>query len=63
MENKYVVRVNITYTKKYYVVAESEQEAEETYLINGISSNLNETEIDREVLSVLTMEEDEKDVG
>ena len=43
MENKYVVRVNITYTKKYYVVAESEQEAEETYLINGISSNLNET--------------------
>jgi hypothetical protein len=63
MKNKYVVRVNITYTKKYYVVAESEQEAEETYLINGISSNLNETEIDREVLSVLTMEEDEKDVG
>ena len=63
MENKYVVRVNITYTKKYYVVAESEQEAEETYLINGISSNLNETEIDREILSVLTMEEDEKDVG
>ena len=33
MKNKYVVRVNITYTKKYYVVAESEQEARETYLL------------------------------
>jgi len=63
MENKYIVRVNVTYTKKYYVVAESEQEAEETYLINGVSSNLNETEIDREVLSVLTMDEDSKHVG
>ena len=62
-ENKYVVRVNITYTKKYYVVAESEQEARETYLLEGTTSILNETERDREVISVLTMEEDSKYVG
>ena len=63
MKNKYVVRVNITYTKKYYVVAESEQEARETYLLEGTTSILNETERDRQVISVLNMEKDSKYVG
>ena len=58
MKTKYVVRVNVSYTKKYIVDAKSVQDAEDKYLLEGISTSLMETEIDREILSVLTAKED-----
>ena len=58
MKNKYIVRVNVSYTKKYIVDAESVQGAEERYLLEGVSTSLMETEIDREIISVLTDRED-----
>jgi hypothetical protein len=58
MKTKYVVRVNVSYTKKYIVDAESVQEAEEKYLFEGISTSVMETQVDREILSVLTAKED-----
>ena len=58
MKTKYVVRVNVSYTKKYIVDAKSVQDAEERYLLEGVSTSLMETEIDREIISVLTDRED-----
>ena len=58
MKKKYVVRVNVSYTKKYIVDAESVQAAEERYLLEGVSTSLMETEIDRKIISVLTDRED-----
>ena len=58
MKTKYVVRVKISYTKKYIVDAKSVQDAEERYLLEGVSTSLMETEIDREIISVLTDRED-----
>jgi len=58
MKTKYVVRVNVSYTKKYIVDAKSVQDAEERYLLEGVSTSLMETEVDREIISVLTDRED-----
>ena len=58
MKTKYIVRVNVRYTKKYIVDAESVQDAEERYLLEGVSTSLMETEIDRKIISVLTDRED-----
>jgi hypothetical protein len=58
MKTKYVVRVNVSYTKKYIVDAKSVQDAEERYLLEGVSTSLMETEVDREIISVLTAKED-----
>ena len=58
MKTKYIVRVNVSYTKKYIVDAKSVQDAEERYLLEGVSTSLMETEIDREIISVLTAKED-----
>ena len=58
MKTKYIVRVNVSYTKKYIVDAESIQDAEERYLLEGVSTSLIETEIDRKIISVLTDRED-----
>ena len=58
MKTKYIVRVNVSYTKKYIVDAKSVQDAEERYLLEGVSTSLMETEVDREILSVLTAKED-----
>ena len=58
MKTKYVVRVNVSYTKKYIVDAKSVQDAEERYLLEGVSTSLMETEIDRKIISVLTDRED-----
>ena len=58
MKTKYVVRVKISYTKKYIVDAKSVQDAEERYLLEGVSTSLMETEIDRKIISVLTDRED-----
>ena len=58
MKTKYVVRVNVSYTKKYIVDAKSIQDAEEKYLLEEVSTSLMETEIDREIISVLTDRED-----
>jgi len=55
---KYIVRVNVSYTKKYIVDATSIQDAEERYLLEGISTSLMETEVDREIISVLKDRED-----
>ena len=52
MKTKYIVRVNVSYTKKYIVDAESVQDAEERYLLEGVSTSLMETEIDREITYV-----------
>tara|TARA_Y100001938_G_scaffold87173_1_gene119508 strand:- start:133 stop:327 length:195 start_codon:yes stop_codon:yes gene_type:complete len=62
MKNKYVVRVKITYTKKYIVDAESIQDAEERYLLEGVSTSLMETEIDRKVINVEEVKDKNNDV-
>ena len=62
MKNKYVVRVKITYTKKYIVDAESVQDAEEGYLLEGVSTPLMETEIDRKVINVEEVKDKNNDV-
>tara|TARA_A100000172_G_scaffold78056_1_gene63137 strand:- start:577 stop:762 length:186 start_codon:yes stop_codon:yes gene_type:complete len=49
---KYVVYVTETVTKKYFVDAESGEEAEEKYLLEGLTSPLYATEVDREVTYV-----------
>jgi hypothetical protein len=48
----YVVYVKETRTKKYFVNAESEQEAEEKYILDGLTSSLYDKETDREILYV-----------
>ena len=62
MKNKYVVRVKTTYTKKYIVDAESVQDAEEGYLLEGVSTPLMETEIDRKVINVEEVKDKNNDV-
>ncbi|HAI42829.1 MAG TPA: hypothetical protein DCM40_34345 [Maribacter sp.] len=39
-------------TKRYYVQAKSEEEARDTYLIQGMTSALYEKEIDRSIIDV-----------
>lgn len=48
----YVVYVKETRTKKYFVNAESEQDAEEKYILDGLTSSLYDKETDREILYV-----------
>lgn len=48
----YVVYVKETKTKKYFVSAESEQEAEERYILEGLTSSLYDKETDREIIYV-----------
>ena len=48
----YVVYVKETKTRKYFVSAESEQEAEERYILEGLTSSLYDKETDREILYV-----------
>ena len=40
MKTKYIVRVSVSYTKKYIVDAKSIQDAEEKYLLEGVSTSL-----------------------
>lgn len=51
-KENYVVYVKETYTRKYYVNASSIDEAKEKYSINGITSQLLDKDIDRQILSV-----------
>mgnify|MGYP003151567634 CR=1 FL=1 len=62
MKTKYIVRVNVSYTKKYIVDAESVQDAEEGYLLEGVSTPLMETEIDRKVINVEEIKDKNNDV-
>ena len=56
----YVVYVKETKTRKYFVSAESEQEAEERYILEGLTSSLYDKETDREILYVgLASKDDE----
>lgn len=48
----YVVYVKETNTKKYFVNAESEQEAKEKYLVDGLTSPLYDRESDRQIIYV-----------
>ena len=48
----YVVYVKETRTKKYFVNAESEQDAEERYILDGLTSSLYDRETDREIIYV-----------
>ena len=49
---KYVVYVTGTVTKKYFVDAENGEEAKEKYLLEGLTSPLYVTEVDREITYV-----------
>ncbi len=62
MEKKnYVVYVTETRTKKYFVNAESEEEAREKYLVDGLTSTLYDKDSDRKIIYVgLANEEQEK---
>jgi len=56
----YVVYVKETKTRKYFVSAESEQEAEDKYILDGLTSSLYNKETDREILYVgLASKDDE----
>ncbi len=56
----YVVYVKETKTRKYFVSAESEQEAEDKYILDGLTSSLYDKETDREILYVgLASKDDE----
>lgn len=56
----YVVYVKETRTKKYFVSAKSKQEAEERYILDGLTSSLYDKENDREILYVgLASKDDE----
>ena len=56
----YVVYVKETRTKKYFVSAKSKQEAEERYILDGLTSSLYDNENDREILYVgLASKDDE----
>ncbi len=48
----YVVYVKETRTKKYFVNAESEQDAEEKYILDGLTSSIYDKETDREIIYV-----------
>ena len=59
-KENYVVYVKETSTRKYYVNATSEQEAEETYKTEGVTSIIFDKDIDREVIFVgLASKEDD----
>ena len=61
MTDMYVVYVKETITKKYFVTAESEQEAKDKYIIEGLTSNLYNKETDREILHVVLAKEDKEE--
>ena len=46
-KKNYVVYVTETRTKKYFVNAESEEEAREKYLVDGLTSTLYDKDSDR----------------
>lgn len=52
MTDTYVVYVKETKTKKYFVNAKSEQEAEDKYALEGLTSPMYDKETDREILYV-----------
>ena len=52
MTDIYVVYVKETKTKKYFVNAKSEQEAEDKYTLEGLTSPMYDKETDREILYV-----------
>ena len=52
MTKIYVVYVKETRTRKYFVTAESEQEAEEKYALEGLTSPMYDRDTDREIIYV-----------
>ncbi len=48
----YEVVVEITYSKKYYVKAKDIEEAQDNYLLEGHTSPLYDTTIDRTIMDV-----------
>jgi len=50
--NNYVVYVKETRTRKYFVNAESEKDAEERYILEGLTSSIYDKETDKEILYV-----------
>jgi len=59
---KYLVTVELSCTKSYYVDAGTEKEAREKYLLDGLTSTLYETEIDRKVINVEEVKDKNNDV-
>lgn len=56
----YVVYVKETRTKKYFVNAESEQEAKDNYIVDGLTSPLYDKDTEREIIYVgLASKDDE----
>ena len=52
MPKMWTVIVKETRTRKYYVRANTELEAQENYLLEGLTSDLYDTEFDRMILDV-----------
>jgi hypothetical protein len=50
--NNYVVYVKETRTRKYFVNAESEKDAEEKYILDGLTSSIYDKETDKEILYI-----------
>lgn len=61
MTDIYVVYVKETITKKYFVTAESKQEAENKYIVEGLTSPLYNKDMDREILYVGLAKEDREE--
>tara|TARA_Y100001973_G_scaffold55097_1_gene81386 strand:+ start:19 stop:207 length:189 start_codon:yes stop_codon:yes gene_type:complete len=59
---KYLVTVELKYTKSCYVDAVTEEEAIEKHLLEGVSTPLMETEIDRKVINVEEVKDKNDDV-
>ena len=51
MPKIWTVIVKETRTRRYYVPADSELEAQEKYLLDGLTSDLYDTDFDRMILS------------
>jgi|TARA_Y200000002_G_C22599791_1_gene628985 hypothetical protein len=51
MPKMWTVIVKETRTRKYYVRANTELEAQENYLLEGLTSDLYDTDFDRMILS------------
>jgi hypothetical protein len=56
MTKTYVLYVEEKKTKKYFVKADTEEQAKERYLIDGLTSNLYDKDEERKILHVALAE-------
>jgi|TARA_R110000824_G_scaffold234358_1_gene422900 hypothetical protein len=55
-EKLYEVTVEVSFTKRYYIHAPTEEKARDTYFMEGFTSKLYETDEDRTIIQVAETE-------